>query len=302
MVSRARLKKPAQRTKVDRILIEVASEIRATEGKQFAAIADRVAAEYREKASQIAHIRADFAKAFQKQFFGQLLDQMTFSNQSPGERPRRGMSLEEITAMTAGFFPKHTSLSDAPSKPTQQAPRESAVDRYLGKNFFNPKNAGKMPERGTKQTAPAKPSQPQQGPAQQSPAPSAAPQNEANPKATAVEPKSPAPQQEPASPQHQPTPAQARTPSDGAERSLPSQADQKPAAKPPAPPIVEPPPTPPKAASIPAPMADEPPAKKRKPRKTGVKPTPEQTPSGADADSRRRAILAQRRRNRGKGR
>jgi hypothetical protein len=302
MVSRARLKKPAQRTKVDRILIEVASEIRATEGKQFAAIADRVAAEYREKASQIAHIRADFAKAFQKQFFGQLLDQMAFSNQSPGERPRRGMSLEEITAMTAGFFPKHTSLSDAPSKPTQQAPRESAVDRYLGKNFFNPKNAGKMPERGSKQTTPAKASQPQQGSGPKPPAPSAAPQKEANPKAAAAEPKSPAPQQAPASPQHEPTPAQAPARSEGAERSLPSQADQKPAAKPPAPPIVEPPPAPPKAASIPAPMDDEPPAKKRKSRQTGVKPTPEQKPPVADADARRRAILAQRRRTRGKGR
>jgi hypothetical protein len=94
MVSRARLKKPGQRTKIDKILIEVASEIRATEAQQFKAIADRLAAEYREKASRIAHIRADFARAFHKQFFAQLLALMAPSNQSPGKPPRRAMSLE----------------------------------------------------------------------------------------------------------------------------------------------------------------------------------------------------------------
>jgi hypothetical protein len=156
MVSRARLKKPAQRTKVDKILIEVASEIRATEATHFEAIADRFAAEYRKTASQIAHIRADFARSFHKQLFGQLLDLMAPSNQSPGEQPRRAMSLEEITAMTASWFPKHTSLCDAPSKPAPQAPRESAIDRLLGKNFFDPKKAGKEIDRAAKSVPSAK--------------------------------------------------------------------------------------------------------------------------------------------------
>jgi hypothetical protein len=170
MVSRARLKKPAQRTKVDKILIEVASEIRATEGKQFGAIAERVKAEYQDKASQIAHIRADFARDFRKRHFGQLLDRMAPSNQSPGAQPRRAMSLEEVTAMTASLFPKHTFLSDAPAKPTPSAPKESAIDRYLGKNFFNPKNAGKKIDRTAKSVTSAKAPMPKEtGSAQEPP-------------------------------------------------------------------------------------------------------------------------------------
>lgn len=156
MVSRARLKKPAQRTKVDKILIEVASEIRATEGKHFGAIAERIGVEYREKALQIAHIRADFAREFYKKLFGQILDLMAPSNHYPVEQPRRAMSLEEVTAMTASWFPKHTSLSDPPSKPAPQASRESAIDRLLGKNFFDPKKAGKKIEREAKLVTPTK--------------------------------------------------------------------------------------------------------------------------------------------------
>jgi hypothetical protein len=301
MVSRARLKKPAQRTKIDRILIEVASEIRATEGKQFRTIADRIAAEYREKASQIAHIRADFNREFRKQFFGQLLDLMAPSNQPRGSKARRGMSIDEIAEMTAGWFPKHTSLSDAPSKPAPPAPQESAIDRYLGKNFFNPKNAGKIPERGAKRDAPGQASQPQ-GPVSKTPATSPAPQKAMEPKAAKVEPKPPAPQQAPITSKPAPAPSSTLRPSEEVERSLPSQADQKPAAKSSAPPTIDPPPAPPKAASSPAPVATEPPIKKRKPRKTGVKPAREQQPTAPDADARRRTILAQRRRNRGKGR
>jgi hypothetical protein len=301
MVSRARLKKPAQRTKIDKILIEVASEIRATEGKQFRMIADRIAAEYREKASQIAQIRADFNREFCKQFFGQLLDLMAPSNQPRGSKSRRGMSIEEIAEMTAGWFPKHTSLSDAPSKPAPSAPQESAIDRYLGKNFFNPKNAGKIPDRGTKRGAPGQASQPQR-PVPKAPAPPPAPQKPTEPKTASVEPKSPAQQQ--ISITSKPAPASNPTlrPSEEVERSLPSQADQKPAAKSSAPPAINPPPTPLKAASSPAPAANEPMTKKRKPRKTGVKPAPEQQPTAPDADSRRRAILAHRHRDRGKGR
>jgi hypothetical protein len=156
LVSRARLKKPAQRTKVDKTLIEVASEIRATEAKNFEAIADRFAAEYRKTASQIAHIRADYARSFQKQLFGQLLDLMAPSNQSPPKQRRRAMTIEEVTAMTASWFPKHTSLSGVPLEPAKQAPRESAIDRLLGKNFFDPKKAGKKIERGAKPAIPTK--------------------------------------------------------------------------------------------------------------------------------------------------
>jgi hypothetical protein len=156
MISRARLKKPAHRTKIDKILIEIASEIRATEGKQFGVIADRVVAEYREVASQIAHIRADFARAVQKQLFAQLMDLMAPSNQDPGQKWRKAMSFEEAMAMAAKWFPKHTGLSDPLPKAPEPTKQESAADRYLGKNFFNPKFAGKKIDRAAKPVASAK--------------------------------------------------------------------------------------------------------------------------------------------------
>ncbi|WP_114944371.1 MobA/MobL family protein [Microvirga calopogonii] len=301
MVSRARLKKPAQRTKIDRILIEVASEIRATEGKQFGAIAKRVGAEYREKASAIAHIRSDFARTFHKNLFDQLLNLMAPKSPSPGEPAPRGMSIDEITAMTASWFPKRTSLSDVQTKPAQQAAKESAIDRYLGKDFFNPKNAGKMPERGPKQASPSKSAQPMH-PVTQSKAPTAAPQKITEPSPASVAPRS-APQKQAATaspPSPAPTPS--RPKSDELERSLTIQADQSLAAKPPAVPVVEPPPTPTAAVATPTPAVAEPAAKKRKLRKTSAKPAPEQPPALTDAETRRRAILAQRRRSRGKGR
>ncbi len=302
MVSRARLKKPAQRTKIDRVLIEVAAEIRATEGKQFGALADRFAAEYREKASQIAHIRADFARSFQKQLFGQFLDMVAPSNPAPSPKPRRrGMSLEEIREMTAGWFPKHTSLSDSPSKPTPQPPQESAVDRYLGKNFFNPKNAGKMPERGPKPVSASKPSQVKEA-TNKPQAPAASADKVVDPKVSTVEPTAPASQKPRLATPHRPIPAPSHAPSEGAERALPGQVDQKTPAKAPAPPIVEPPRTIPEVAPIPAPVAEQLPRKKRKPRKTGAEEAQEQKPAAADAEARRRAILAQRRRTRDKGR
>ncbi|WP_262267143.1 MobA/MobL family protein [Microvirga yunnanensis] len=302
MVSRARLKKPAQRTKIDRVLIEVAAEVRATEGKQFGALADRFAAEYREKASQIAHIRADFARSFQKQLFGQFLDMVAPSNPAPGPKPRRrGMSLEEIREMTAGWFPKHTSLSDSPSKPTPQPPQESAVDRYLGKNFFNPKNAGKMPEGGPKPVSASKPSQVKEA-TNKPQAPAAPADKVVDPKVSTVEPTAPAPQKPRVAKPHRPAPAPSHAPSEGAERALSGQIDQKTPAKAPAPPIVEPPRTIPEVASVPVPVAEELPRKKRKPRKTGAEEAQEQKPAAADTETRRRAILAQRRRTRGKGR
>ncbi|QRM34957.1 MobA/MobL family protein [Microvirga sp. VF16] len=302
MVSRARLKKPAQRTKIDRILIEVAAEIRATEGKQFGALADRFAAEYREKASQIAHIRADFARSFQKQLFGQFLDMLAPSNPAPGPKPRRrGMSLQEIREMTAGWFPKHTSLSDSPSKPAPQPPQGSAVDRYLGKNFFNPKNAGKMPERGAKPASAPKSAQVTEATSKPQ-APATSVEKTGNPQAPTVEVKPPPTQKAPLAPPQRPTPTPSHAQADVVERALPGQVDQKPPAKAPASAIVEPKRTIPEVAPIPAPVAEELPRKKRKPRKTGVEETQEQKPAAADTETRRRAILAQRRRTRGEGR
>ncbi|SCY98779.1 MobA/MobL family protein [Microvirga guangxiensis] len=160
MVSRARLKKPTGRTKIDRILIEVAAEIRATEGEHFKAITDRVRADYRQQALKIAHIRSNFLHAFQKQLFSELVDVMAPQNQVRDEEPRQVMTLEEVTEMTAKWFPKYSSLSDRPPEPQKPKSTLSAVDRLLGPNFFNPKNAGRKPEPVTKAPPSAKASAP----------------------------------------------------------------------------------------------------------------------------------------------
>lgn len=311
MVSRARLKEPGKRTKVDKILIEVASEIRTLEVKHFDAVIARFGAECREQAVKIAKIQSDYIKQYQKLMFDQIISSIApiqgTARRTIDAVPK--MTMEQLEAMTAKWFPKHTSLSDPAPEAPKKVDETSAVDRYLGKNFFNPKNVGKMPERSSKSTAP----QPRQ------------PSTAVAPEKAPTSPSSIAPER----------PAEVRSQGPVAplpvagEKSLPEQT-----AMPARPPRVPSPATMervpdrepattsgPKPKPQPAPAADKaeagnnvvlqsapqpdavPAPKKRKKRKDEVvDQVPVQKKPTADQDARRRAMIARNKRDRGNSR
>lgn len=311
MVSRARLKEPRKRTKVDKILIEVASEIRTLEVKQIDAAIARFGAEYREQAVRIAKIQSDYIKQYQKLMFDQIVRSIApvqgVARRTVDAVPR--MTMEQLEAMTASWFPKHTSLSDPAPEAPKKVDETSAVDRYLGKNFFNPKNVGKMPERSSKTPGP----QPRQ------PLTPAAPEKGATPPAPItpekpVEVRSPTPvtpspvpgekslserTAAPARPQRAPTSdVMERTP----EREPATDRGLKP--KPQPAPVADKPEAGNKVVQEAAPPAGAIPApKKRKKREDEViGQVPVQKKPAPDQDARRRAMIARNKRDRGNSR
>ncbi|MBD2745864.1 MobA/MobL family protein [Microvirga sp. BT688] len=311
MVSRARLKDPKKRTKVDRILIEVAAEIRAVEVKQLKAVTDRFGAECREQAVKIAKIQSDYVKQFQKLMFDQMLGSIA-PLQSAAQRARKAaprMTMQDIEAMAAKLFPKRSSLSDPLPEAPKKVEETSAIDRYLGKNFFNPKNVGKKPVRTPKAPAPPSRQSSPAAPSQQAPAP-APPAAAQKPAEIQARPSDPTLQStEERSPAERPATSvdKPRTPSPATiERAIGESPGTLATTKTkvtPAPTVDEvkkpavqtaPPVTPADA------MTDLKKRKKRKPE--AIEQAPAEKQPVPDREARRRAIIAQRNRNRGKGR
>lgn len=157
MVSRARLKKPLDRTRVDKLLIEVASEIRATEVKQFRALAEKVWAECNETASKTARIRNEFVKTFQKNLFEEMVAQVSapIPMQRHQAKPVKTTEerivelMAEMEALEAKWFPKYTPLSDPSSKPKAiEAPKPEispGAERLSLKEIFGFKPARSEP-------------------------------------------------------------------------------------------------------------------------------------------------------------
>jgi hypothetical protein len=311
MVSRARLKEPRKRTKVDKILIEVASEIRTIEVKHFDALIARFSAEYREQAVKIAKVQSDYIKQYQKLMFDQIVRSIApvqgAVRRTVDAVPR--MTMEQLEAMTASWFPKHTSLSDRAPEAPKKVDETSAVDRYLGKNFFNPKNVGKMPERSSKTTAP----QPRQ------PVPAVAPEKTASPPPPIapekpVEVRSQTPTTPGPVPGEKPLPerpaAPARPPRAPAPDVMERAPEREPATtsgpkpKPQPAPAVDKKETENKVVLGAAPPPSEIPApKKRKKRNDEViEQVPVQKKPAVDQDARRRAMIARNKRDRGNSR
>ena len=311
IVSRARLKEPRKRTKVDKILIEVASEIRTLEVKRIDAAIARFGAEYREQAVKIAKIQSDYIKQYQKLMFDQMVRSIApvqgAARRTLDAVPR--MTMEQLEAMTASWFPKHTSLSDPAPEAPKKVDETSAVDRYLGKSFFNPKNVGKMPERSSKTPGP----QPRQ------PLTPAAPERAATPPAP-ITPEKPAEVRSPTPVTPSPVPGEKSLPERTAAPARPLRVptsdvmERTPERDPATDPGLKPKPQPAPAADKPeagnkvvqeaAPPAGAIPApKKRKKREDEViDQVPVQKTPAPDQDARRRAMIARNKRDRGNSR
>jgi hypothetical protein len=125
MVSRARLKAPLDRTRVDKLLIEVASEIRATEVKRFRTLAEKVWAECDETASKIARIRNEYVRTFQKNMFREMVSRVASPIPMQRHQPKpvktweveRAELMAEMEALKAKWLPKYTPLSGPSPEP-----------------------------------------------------------------------------------------------------------------------------------------------------------------------------------------
>ncbi|MBM1175216.1 MobA/MobL family protein [Microvirga arabica] len=125
MVSRARLKAPSDRTRVDKLLIEVASEIRATEVKRFRALAEKVWAECDETVSKIARICNEYVRTFQRNMFREMVSRVASPVPMQRHQPKpvktwdleRAELMAEMEALEAKWLPKYTPLSGPSPEP-----------------------------------------------------------------------------------------------------------------------------------------------------------------------------------------
>jgi MobA/MobL family len=134
MVSRARLKAPSDRTRVDKLLIEVASEIRTTEVKQFRALAEKVWAECNEAASRIAQIRNGYIRAVQMNMFREMVNRVAPPILAPRQQLKPVKAMEErvvgqtpdIEASKAVVPPKYTPRFDpSPERKAVETPKKA---------------------------------------------------------------------------------------------------------------------------------------------------------------------------------